>query len=677
VKSSLRPLLLGFPLTLAAASASCSLDIPIDKKCPSASETTTDCNPGINAPVGIIRGTMSYIGPGPCIRDGKIEGVAIVLVFDAGNPPPPDGLATTALNFTAVPGERLFASIPRPTDGPGSTKDPKNSYCPPLDGPPVSAATTFTVTQLPPGKYQVRGFYSRQNKFNPIFDFANLPVAGDVGGGVLVDPRAAVPKFATITVGVPDKSGKLGFPSAGFVADGQPMILAQLLTNSRPYFHIDYDTSHGFSEVIPAAAGAVPYPNDKPLVAKGAGILIPQDHPLTAEPNLSSSPPDLFKNAQESFPSIHFKYGFPGDSKKPDAPPVDAWLAKNAKPSDPFFPEKVRPFYGIDPFPELPLTKESSSFVITRAFTDKGEPALLHDNPNLETFKFAQLYPLVVLAKLKDGPDGYPVDPPTPQTDPVVVLQGITLRNNSMSQTSGYVDDTGLGGSKAKPTDEELPTDFTSLIRTAALCVDPMKGLQGTLAVPYFIDFNPKTPAGNEVLVEPDLVKKYQAQVKEVVAGCLPPGWYSVNVVYPAGQAWSLPNQMGSCFFGTNPDGTLFPAETCKTATTVSADQVAKGFNSNNPGRPLLESQQVYKLEGGKKVPQVVLITPTDRCMIKNTDGTWKNKPTHEDKNANGKVDPDEPDADGDKVLSLRIPDACLPKPDPTKPGPYTYTQPK
>jgi hypothetical protein len=674
VKRCLRShsLLLGLACLLGSVAASCSLDVRVDQKC--TAEVTTDCNPGVAAPAVLIRGTISYIGPGPCILDGKIEGVAVALVFDAANPPPPDGLATTALNFATVPGERLFASVPRPSSGPGSPGNP-SSYCPPLDGPPVSAATTFTVTELRAGNYQVRGFYSRENRFNPIFDFANLPLAGDTGGGVLVDPRAASPKFATITVGVKDASGKLVMPASGFVADGQPMILAQLLTTSRPFFYIDYEGSRGFTSSKAPAPGNVPYPNDDPVSGKGVGITFPQDHPLTAEPTFTATPPDLFKTAQASFPSIHFKYGFPGDATKSDATPVDAWLAKNAKPSDPYIADRVRPYYGIDPL--AALTKEAGSFTLTRAFTSTGEPALLHDNSNLETFKFAQLFPLVVLAKLKDGPDGYPLDPPTPQTDPVVVLQGITLRNNSMSATSGYIDGTGLSSDKVKTTDEDLLADFTTLVRTAALCIDPTKGLQGTLTAPYFVDFNPKTPASNKQLVEEALVLKYQSQqVKEVVKGCLPPGWYSVNVVYPTGQAWGVPNQMGACVYGAN--GKL--AETCKAdVSSISADQASKGFDSNSTGRPLLASQQVYTTDpSGKRIPQVVLITPSERCMTKSDAGgktIWKNKAVHEDDNGNGVLDAGE-DKDGDGILSLRIPTACLPKAkaNPTDPD---YVQPK
>ena len=49
---------------------------------------------------GVIRGTVTYVGPRPCSRDGHIVGNANVLVFDRRNPPPPVGIATAAHNAT-------------------------------------------------------------------------------------------------------------------------------------------------------------------------------------------------------------------------------------------------------------------------------------------------------------------------------------------------------------------------------------------------------------------------------------------------------------------------------------------------------------------------------------------------------------------------------------------------
>src|SRR5258708_15075825 len=62
---------------------------------------------------GVIRGNVTYQGPRPCSEKGHIVGDAILLVFDRRNPPPPNGLANTAINFGVVTGDALFANEPR------------------------------------------------------------------------------------------------------------------------------------------------------------------------------------------------------------------------------------------------------------------------------------------------------------------------------------------------------------------------------------------------------------------------------------------------------------------------------------------------------------------------------------------------------------------------------------
>jgi hypothetical protein len=43
--------------------------------------------------------------------------------------------------------------------------------------------------------------------------------------------------------------------------------------------------------------------------------------------------------------------------------------------------------------------------------------------------------------------------------------------------------------------------------------------------------------------------------------GCLPQGRYAVNVVYPDGQAWTVPNEAGSCAGPNSSEGaTLYTA---------------------------------------------------------------------------------------------------------------------
>jgi hypothetical protein len=46
-----------------------------------------------------------------------------------------------------------------------------------------------------------------------------------------------------------------------------------------------------------------------------------------------------------------------------------------------------------------------------------------------------------------------------------------------------------------------------------------------------------------------------------IVQGCLPPGRFAPNLVYPTGQAWTVPNESGSCspLEGTLDDKTSSP----------------------------------------------------------------------------------------------------------------------
>src|SRR3954447_19878987 len=83
--------------------AACT-DVPID-------DSRNDAR--LFPPRGVIRGTVTYVGPRPCSRAGHVVGNAVLLVFDRRKPPPPLGLATGAVNFVAVPGDVLFANEPR------------------------------------------------------------------------------------------------------------------------------------------------------------------------------------------------------------------------------------------------------------------------------------------------------------------------------------------------------------------------------------------------------------------------------------------------------------------------------------------------------------------------------------------------------------------------------------
>lgn len=54
------------------------------------------------------------------------------------------------------------------------------------------------------------------------------------------------------------------------------------------------------------------------------------------------------------------------------------------------------------------------------------------------------------------------------------------------------------------------------------------------------------TEVGEKPLFDPKNVLK-QRIVREIKEGCLPKGRYAITLVYPTGQAWTVPNEMGGC----------------------------------------------------------------------------------------------------------------------------------
>jgi hypothetical protein len=646
-------------LTLAAL-AGCEKNIPVDNP---------DENPAILGPRGIIQGVINYYGPPPCFRNGLVEGQVVLLLFDAGNPPPPDGLASTALNFATVPGEKLFANVARPAKGQPGGVGNNQSFCPSVNTPPIAASTLWSMQQVVAGRFQVRGFYSRQSRWNPLFNFANLSLAGDVGGGFLVDPRATVIRYGTVEVGVPDPKDptKLVIPESGFIRAGVPVSLGLVLRSNRPFFHLDLANSSGFLPGTPDKDFSTNYAAQrKPLpgteLAKQGFLEFPQDHLSTSQSKtvcLGTKGPDCdaFEIAQASFPQLRFNYGFPGSTTSPAAP-SDAWLAKNAKPKDPFTAERVRPFYGIDPTEFKDDIPTSNGFALTRNFTASGEPEILRDNDTLETLaQIADIFPSVVLSKLQEDGEGNVALPPRSQTDPIVVIQTITVKDwvtddpkfknkGSMKATSqGAViggDLTDAAGNPdpnhplAKRDGVVVQSGFTSLIRPSVVCIYPQDEFRGTLVTPVSTDPNPGN-SGVQLVSRDKILKLRANRVKNVQFGCLPPGYYSVNVVYPTGQAWSFPNLSGHCSYTAR----FQPNEDCM---NLNADPAQGGFSwlSGYPGqpvqglkggdpnagflqRPLLRSQSLFKTDDtgkivvgadGKPVLQVVKITPSDRCGV-------------------------------------------------------------
>jgi hypothetical protein len=85
--------------------------------------------------------------------------------------------------------------------------------------------------------------------------------------------------------------------------------------------------------------------------------------------------------------------------------------------------------------------------------------------------------------------------------------------------------------------------------------------------------------------------------VNGVMYGCLPKGRYAINVVYPDGQAWTVPNEAGAC---SGAEGT-----TPYNGTTAGLECTIKP-------RPVLYSQ------GNRAVVEIVAPTDPKNCMAQN-----------------------------------------------------------
>jgi hypothetical protein len=133
---------------------------------------------------------------GNVVVQGRARGNAVVLLYDAARPPPPQGTGRP-LSFTVVPMEEIFRSE--------------------LDAGTVGPFTApFVFPLVPPGRYLLRGFIDtdtcRAGKqpchgpdFIPWFNVTAEPNVDDVGGAA-VDPVTLAPRVVEVGVsesGVP------------------------------------------------------------------------------------------------------------------------------------------------------------------------------------------------------------------------------------------------------------------------------------------------------------------------------------------------------------------------------------------------------------------------------------------------------------------------------------------
>jgi hypothetical protein len=516
-------------------------------------------------------------------------------VFDRRNPPAPNGLANTAVNFGDVTGDRLFADEPR---YPGNDA----TYCPANQGftDTITASGSFEIAPVAGGSYELQAFFDYTGDWLPEFKFRNLPEQGDIAGGA-IDTADALrpinagnpnyqPRFVPVEVGVarsvstlpsglPNPIPNYDIPSTGFVTDNVTVTIGLPLALTRPYSYAQGEAvtlGSGAANIALSVAQSSDQPGDMstlPAALESASdpdqayylpvLTIPQDlqvlAPPTAQPPALPSPASV-NNFESKFPHLKLQWGVP-----------QAELSPATDPTKPFRMQ-IAPFASGNPQGGgFSVWENAALDPATQTYT----PQQIAEGNNAPF-----LWPLIVLSKLVDdyAPDVrgkfHTLDPAslTPQGDPkspVVVMQGITLLGGAdPSKDSLFA--TGLpyilGGtyvdSQGRP--KIFKQDHvTVMLRPSVICFDTLfdatsPDKRGTLVTPYLTgptsDVPNQNPNQQYPLVPTDLLTNTDPKrqsvknlVSKVVQGCLPKGRYAINVVYPDGQAWTVPNEAGAC----------------------------------------------------------------------------------------------------------------------------------
>jgi len=334
--------------------------------------------------------------------------------------------------------------------------------------------------------------------------------------------------------------GQLVIPPSGYVANNITVSVGSVLPIPRPYFY--------------AADATAPAANATPTTANPSGnpdyvpaATMAQDIQILAQPPMSAISPMTVMSFQNSLASMTFLAGVPSNEVS----------AATTSPFD---------------FQLTQATDATSLFTWTDG-TSIPENSLL-DN----------LLPQVVFTKLIDDPS-HTLDPQSitqqvPPGGPIVVILGLTL-----PPSDGLLDLVGYAVTAPGPM---AATDhITALIRPVAVCVDPTNPQAGaTLVAPHLtgISADPNT-SGQQPLFDVQAVitalTPIFGKINTPVVGCLPPGRYAPNLVYPTGQAWTVPNESGSCAAS---EGTV--AVSSGVSSTGAACSTDAGI-----GRPVLFSQ--------------------------------------------------------------------------------------
>lgn len=478
-------------------------------------------------PKGIMSGTVSYMGPLPCSKGGHVVGNAILTLFNENALPPPTGLGLSAHRLVVVPGDVLFAGvahmIPKSTTG--------DLECPP-EGVNVQVSAPWVIGPVDPGVYQIRAFFDYDGDWHAAFKFANMVTKGDVAGGAIANISEALTggpvKYQGIEVGHRREDGTYFIPEDGYLAQNVAVLLAARVPINRPYFHVSEMRVGGDANGVPPT---IPLPTDDQMT-------MPADYRLhNADP----------MKVHDSLYWFRFQAGLP---------------------------EAEVPAASTDPF----LFRLGDPFLVQRYDANKDGVIDNKDHITGTTLPVTALGPVISLTKLdreNDPSNLWRITQNVPRvltslvvTSPNMTTLALGLMGAVCSGSQTCVAGkccTDATGTDCLPDKEcfDVPVPLDSIrgyMRPSAVCIenaaDPKS--KTIIVTPHEFDQqDPPKPVVSDVeATRNDIAEQLSRHIDgvEFVYGCLPPGKFALNVIYPStGQAWSIPNESGICMPGENP----------------------------------------------------------------------------------------------------------------------------
>lgn len=449
-------------------------------------------------PKGVMKGTVSYMGPLPCSENGHVVGNAVLTLFNVNALPPPTGLGLSAHRIAVVPGDVLFAGVAHmiPTNPDGSRA------C--LTNPPmVQVSASWEVGPVDPGAYQVRGWFDYDGDWHAAFKFANMITKGDVGGGAIANITEALAggnvEYTVIEVGIEGEDGLYRIPENGFVASNVSPILASVIPTNRPYFYVSEMRRGEDDSGIPEP---IPNPTDE-------DIKMPADFRIR---NASIGA------VQDSLYWFRLQSGLPEEERGPAM-------------ASPFF------FRLGDP-------------IILMRY-DANKDGVIDEKDHVSGSTVPALGPLVSMTKLDVANDEKKLWRTT--QDKPRVLTSLVVAPPDLELLAGLF-------AYANMTEPEFVPSIKAFARPSAVCIEDAANPNSKtiIVTPHLEDLSGTPAISDETATKVDIADQLSRSrdTVELVYGCLPPGRFAINVIYPAtGQAWTLPNESGICMPGEKASG--------------------------------------------------------------------------------------------------------------------------